>query len=320
MPMTQNQQKERPATDPNRFWGIVVIFVAIIAIVTALSISIMKMVDGGDETGESEVEQPNADDLESFQVKLWDEEKELSEYDLSMGTLISVPEDGAYTPDASSLKEIFGNHNGQFALANTSMKLNKYALPLLVEMTTALNADCAFEEHLTVNNAYASTGDYQTGLTIRFRAGDKNLSEATVTNDVNPAEWLAENAWKYGFIARYPAGSESTGKPNGVSDVYRYVGMVHAYYITSAEELEEGQPFAFEDYLAMVREKTAKKPLVVTVEDALNDADNGIYCVYYVAAANVNSAEIPEKAELVDVSGDHTGYIVTVKYEGGTGK
>ena len=52
--------------------------------------------------------------------------------------------------------------------------------------------------------------------------------------------WLAENAWRYGFIYRYPAGSEDITGVNNEPWHYRYVGREYAEMIyQSGLTLEE---------------------------------------------------------------------------------
>ena len=46
-------------------------------------------------------------------------------------------------------------------------------------------------------------------------------------------EWMQENAWRYGFILRYPEGSESITGRSADSSHYRYVGLTAAEQIYS---------------------------------------------------------------------------------------
>ena len=71
---------------------------------------------------------------------------------------------------------------------------------------------------------------------------------STLTQIKNAPEgaWLKENAWKYGFIARYP---EDNTDVTGVIDEpwhFRYVGLPHS-------AIMQENHWAFEEYLAALR-------------------------------------------------------------------
>ena len=56
--------------------------------------------------------------------------------------------------------------------------------------------------------------------------------------------WMRENAWRYGFILRYPEGSESVTGRSADSGHYRYVGLTAAEQIT-------GLGITLEEYMDM---------------------------------------------------------------------
>ena len=57
-------------------------------------------------------------------------------------------------------------------------------------------------------------------------------------------EWMRENAWRYGFILRYPEGSESVTGRSADSSHYRYVGLTVAEQIQSLD-------ICLEEYMGM---------------------------------------------------------------------
>ena len=57
-------------------------------------------------------------------------------------------------------------------------------------------------------------------------------------------EWMRENAWRYGFILRYPEGSESVTGRSADSSHYRYVGL------TAAEQIQT-LDICLEEYMGM---------------------------------------------------------------------
>lgn len=70
--------------------------------------------------------------------------------------------------------------------------------------------------------AVPGTSEHQLGIAV-----DINADKTRSTNDEVYA-WLAENAYRYGFILRYPQGKEDITGTNYEPWHYRYVGMENA--------------------------------------------------------------------------------------------
>jgi D-alanyl-D-alanine carboxypeptidase len=64
--------------------------------------------------------------------------------------------------------------------------------------------------------------EHQTGLALDIYS--KECTSASTFKDSNTYAWLMENAYKYGFILRYPSGSSSLTGYNYESWHYRYLG------------------------------------------------------------------------------------------------
>jgi D-alanyl-D-alanine carboxypeptidase len=73
--------------------------------------------------------------------------------------------------------------------------------------------------------AVPGTSEHQTGLAVDINADGVNSTGSEVY------QWLAENAWKYGFILRYPQGKESITATDYEAWHYRYVGREYAQEI-----------------------------------------------------------------------------------------
>lgn len=67
--------------------------------------------------------------------------------------------------------------------------------------------------------AKPGTSEHETGLAIDI-AGDDDYDQDTDS----VLEWMNSNAYKYGFILRYPSGKESVTGAEAENDHYRYVG------------------------------------------------------------------------------------------------
>ena len=74
-------------------------------------------------------------------------------------------------------------------------------------------------------SARPGSSEHQTGLAVDINAADDWF------NNTKEAKWLANNAYKYGFILRYPKGKEYITGYQYESWHYRYVGEKVAKYI-----------------------------------------------------------------------------------------
>ncbi|WP_338113031.1 M15 family metallopeptidase [Paenibacillus artemisiicola] len=113
--------------------------------------------------------------------------------------------------------------------------------------------------------------------------------------DAPEGKWLKANAWKYGFIARYP---EDKTAVTGVIDEpwhFRYVGLPHS-------AIMHDNHWAFEEYLDALK---ARQSMTETVG---NDA----YAVYYYPVSADTTLRVPATGSY-ELSGNNTdGVIVTV--------
>ncbi|MDE6284619.1 MAG: M15 family metallopeptidase [Bacilli bacterium] len=134
-----------------------------------------------------------------------------------------------------------------------SKKVRKVAYDAFLEMWNAANSDGYY---LMINSAYRSyqsqtevyndykskrgekyadsiaarpgSSEHQTGLSIDIFS--KNNSNQSTFGDTMEALWLKENAYKYGFVLRYPEDKVNVTGYNFESWHYRYVGVEAATY------------------------------------------------------------------------------------------
>jgi D-alanyl-D-alanine carboxypeptidase len=91
-------------------------------------------------------------------------------------------------------------------------------------------------------SARPGTSEHQTGLCCDMH----NLPSADQRFAQTEAyRWLSENAWKFGFILRFPENKESVTGISFEPWHYRYVGRYHAYAIHEAG-------LCLEEYLAQL--------------------------------------------------------------------
>ena len=86
--------------------------------------------------------------------------------------------------------------------------------------------------------AKPGTSEHETGLAIDI-AGDDDYDQDTDS----VLEWMNSNAYKYGFILRYPSGKESVTGAEAENDHYRYVGK-------EAAKVIHNQGICLEEYLS----------------------------------------------------------------------
>ena len=86
--------------------------------------------------------------------------------------------------------------------------------------------------------AKPGTSEHETGRAIDI-AGDDDYDQDTDS----VLEWMNSNAYKYGFILRYPSGKESVTGAEAENDHYRYVGK-------EAAKVIHDQGICLEEYLS----------------------------------------------------------------------
>lgn len=91
------------------------------------------------------------------------------------------------------------------------------------------------------STARPGTSEHQTGLTIDIGADSGNCSLNTCFADTPEGQWMAANAWRFGFILRYPADKVAVTGYAFEPWHFRYVGVelsteMHRTGVTTLEE------------------------------------------------------------------------------------
>ncbi len=140
----------------------------------------------------------------------------------------------------------------------------------------------------------AGASDHHTGLSF-------NLTLYPVNGKIGEGEyaWITENAYRYGFIYRYP---EEKADITSVKDNnhFRYVGIPHAEYIYKNN-------LTLEEYISELKKTSYSSPLKF-------DSGSNQYLIYYSPADSSSSTtevKIPHGYEY-SYSGDNVdGFIIT---------
>ena len=231
--------------------------------------------------------------------------------EINSGALALVTADGK-EPNKTllALKDIYSNMGGGYGLTTTSLTLNSKAIDALNLFISSFKSEVGYgKDRLLIQDAYSSFAeltskekltsypDLASGYSVRLgitNPGDYKLGEGKYI-------WLEDNAYRYGFILRYPVGKEASTKIAASSMCYRYVGLAHSVYIKNND-------ISFDEYIAEVRTHDYKSPIRVTY-------DNVTYKIYYAEADTTASSTliyVPSQYPY-EISGDNAGgFIVTV--------
>ncbi|MGF9700722.1 M15 family metallopeptidase [Paenibacillus sp. MABNR03] len=121
-------------------------------------------------------------------------------------------------------------------------------------------------------------------------------SSLTTMNEAPEGAWLEKNAWKYGFILRYPKDKVSITGIQYEPWHFRYVGLPHSAVMYKNN-------LVLEQYLDLLKEKEN-----ITVE-----VEGEKYHIRYYQVTRDTTVYIPEHGQY-EISGDNMdGVIVTVK-------
>ena len=145
------------------------------------------------------------------------------------------------------------------------------------------------------------SSEHQLGLAIDFSTNSNRYKLNASFSRTRAGKWLLENAYRYGFILRYPEDKTNITHYSYEAWHYRYVGQPHAEYIYKHQ-------LCYEEYI----QKLQEDGLI-----AYQAADGQTYVTYYCSTAV--SEQLP--GEIIDRSLLFPGtqiYLVTTRQESNT--
>ena len=89
----------------------------------------------------------------------------------------------------------------------------------------------------------AGYSEHQTGLAVDFTDDPSSNAQVVSFSETKAGVWLKKNAYKYGFILRYPEGKERITGYSFMPWHYRYVGVK-----TSTSMYSRGEDYTMEEY------------------------------------------------------------------------
>ena len=194
-----------------------------------------------------------------------------------------------------------------YALIDGSIELSEKVAESFLEMVQAASVDHV--NHFMINSGYRGFeeqrmlyekmgsdyalpegySEHNLGLSLDIGSTQMKMDQAP------EGKWLKKNAWKYGFILRYPEDKVAITGIQYEPWHYRYLGLPHSAII-------QEKHFTLEEYLDYLKEV---KETTVT---ALGES----YRIFYYPVAQDAMIQVPANRKYV-ISGDNReGVIVTV--------
>ena len=183
------------------------------------------------------------DDPASFWVVV-NKLRPLTPQDYAAPDLVDVPVAYVYAPKlraeaSAAVVQMFADYTAQTGLQMQSQSAYRsYSAQVSTYNNWVSQLGQAGADLTSARPGYS---EHQTGLAIDISASPAKCSLDQCFADTPQGQWLAENAWNYGFILRYPNGYTAITGYEFEPWHYRYVGpeLAKEYHDTGATTLEE---------------------------------------------------------------------------------
>lgn len=235
--------------------------------------------------------------------------------DVKKGSLAVVNADNQYTfpADDPVLVSVDEKRNSSYTADNADIMLDDKAVSQLNEFISEFSTlygktDVKIEggyrskeeqESKYSNGSSIFAGgysDYHTGRSFDICITPEEGMQSYYVASGDYA-WINDNAYKYGFVLRYPEGKMDATGVNPRAYTFHYTGIPHSYYMNENN-------ICLEEYVQSLKSYPASSPLTV-------DADGTAWTVFY--------AEVPEGGNAVinipgcqeyTMSGDNMGGVI----------
>lgn len=231
------------------------------------------------------------------------------------GALVLVNSEHRYFNSGEELVNLYQNKTDSFYMGTAEIELQKAAVKPLCDMLDAFRNETGLKKINVISgfrsvesqqevykqkakhfgNLYAKKhvqtpgfSEHHTGLCVDLSIYNASDGSTEDFDGKGEYSWFSKNAWKYGFVLRYPKDKEDVTGISFEPWHFRFVGVPHAYYMTKNN-------LCLEEYLELLQSKTKKEPLEF-------ECGSKTYKVFH-------SAKKPKTAAF---SGDnYSGYIIT---------
>ncbi|NBJ68012.1 MULTISPECIES: M15 family metallopeptidase [Clostridia] len=231
--------------------------------------------------------------------------------DIYKGELLLVNEEHGIKKSAKSdIVNLFENKHliGDYGLVDHKIKLSKEITTYFNEMIEAAKKDgvdnflisSGYREFQEQTKLYQEMGknyalpagysEHQLGLALDVGSSAGTMAEA------EEGVWVAENAWRFGFVLRYPEEKKAITGIEYEPWHIRYVSKPHSAIMYDKD-------FVLEEYLDFLRDK---KRISTTV-------DGKNYHVRYYPVSKSMTVNIPKDSKYT-ISGDNVGGVIVTVY------
>ncbi|WP_176444645.1 M15 family metallopeptidase [Paenibacillus herberti] len=249
----------------------------------------------------------NKSELQKRQTKVKQEQ-------VHQGNLVLVnldnPVSESVTKDNIMLAERFKKTT--IAMADQDLRISERTAEPLLEMMEAARKDGVGD--FIINSGYRTLAEQEKlyveqGTELAMPAGrsEHNLglsvdigSLSGKMNVTKEGRWLQENAWKYGFILRYPEGKTDVTGIQYEPWHFRYVGLPHSAVM-------QQQDMVLEEYLDYLKQTKSIKTTV----------DGKTYQIEYYEVQVQTEIPLPINRSYELSGNNRDGIIVTISMEGG---
>lgn len=196
-----------------------------------------------------------------------------------------------------------------YGLLDTNIRLSEGVAQKFREMVKAAEKDGV--NHFLVSSGYrdfaeqeklyeakgsdyalpAGYSEHNLGLSLDIGSTEGEMSKAA------EGKWLQQNAWKYGFILRYPKDKTDITGIKYEPWHFRYVGLPHSAI------MQENQ-LVLEQYSDFLKEH----------EEISTTIDGKHYIVRYYPASKFTTIKIPKKGQYT-LSGNNVDGVIVTTYE-----
>lgn len=341
--------RHRKMNKPN---GAVVLFAVLLLTVSALSIGQIAKNRSEETTKSKETTPPEtvetiADEetggISEADMVLWKTET-IDNSLLGEGDLILVNYNYPYgDADTIAVKDVYGNKNKYYQVANTNIKLTPIALDAFNAMTEAFYNETGSDDMMIVsgyrnvqsqrdiyNDRVASQGEelaalyvatpgyseHHTGLAMDLSFYTDSGASVSI-EDYEYGSWIDEHCAEYGYVLRYPSDKIDITKIGYEFWHYRYVGKPHAQIMTDMH-------LCLEEYIDYIKQYTTETKLLwiqpsgLLTEVSVSALPSEGTLLYYVPMDKGDTTELllPRGNTFNDttISGNNVdGFIVTVQ-------
>ena len=196
----------------------------------------------------------------------------------------------------------------EYALLNNDIKLSKEIGRKFSDMMAAAKKDgvnhfmisSGFRDFAEQASLYETLGsdyalpagysEHNLGLSLDIGSTKKTMYEA------EEGKWIENNAWKYGFILRYPKDKSAITGIEYEPWHIRYVGLPHSIIMHEKK-------FVLEEYLDYLKKK---KTITITI-------DQKVYALSYYHVTQNLTIQVPVNGQF-EISGNNIDGVIVTSY------